>query len=95
MYRSRLIFSVISFAALAAGLILSFWPLALLGLLLAAATGQYAVAIVIGIFMDVTYGAPVGRLYWLSVPFMLLAFVTCALQYYLSVYFRKGDTGLL
>ena len=95
MYKYRHICNVLSFAALAAGFVLSFWPLSLFGLLLAAAVGQYASAIIIGLLMDITYGAPVGRLHALYVPFTLLAFGISALRYYLQSYFRAGDRGIL
>jgi hypothetical protein len=95
MYRYRLIYSFISLAALVLGLFFAFWPLALFGLLLAAATGQYAVAVLIGLCMDVLYGAPVGPLHFISVPFTIVALLLSVPRYYLSAYFREGDTGRL
>jgi hypothetical protein len=95
MYRSKYIFSIISLALLAAGFLFSFWPLSAVGLLLAAATGQYAIAIVIGLILDVLYGAPVGRWHFVHVPFTLLSLLACFAHYYLSAFMRKGDSGLL
>jgi hypothetical protein len=95
MYRSKLIYSVAAIILFAAGFLFSFWPLCLLGLLLAAFTGQYVTAVLIGLLLDALYGAPVGRLHMVPVPFTLLAFITSALYYYLSAYFREGNTGTL
>jgi hypothetical protein len=79
----------------AAGFLLSYWPLCLMGLLVAAASGQYLAAVLIGLVLDVLYGAPVGQWHFLHVPFTLIAFVLCAAHYFLSAYFRTGDSGRL
>lgn len=99
MSKFRLTYSVLSLLAVVAGLALSFWPLCLLGLLVAAAAGQYVLAVVIGIFLDVVYGPPptgyLGYMHILHVPFMLLSITLCAIHYYVAFYFREGNTGRL
>jgi len=84
------LYGLIGSLLLIAGFVFSFWPLGLLGLLLAAAVGQYGFAIVIGLLMDIGYGAPIGQWHFLYVPFTLLSFILCVLHYLLSAYFREG-----
>ena len=95
MYRYKPIYNVVSFALLAAGFLFSFWPVSLLGLVLAAVSGQYPAAVLIGLVMDTAYGAPVGRLHLVYVPFTLLSLAACALRFYVPAYFRRGDSGTL
>lgn len=63
-----------------------------MGLILASGTGQYSLAIAIGIVLDIAYGPPAGYLHWLPAPFMLLGMLICLLHYFLSSYFREGDS---
>ncbi len=93
MYRYKLTCSAIAALAVAAGFALSFWPLSAIGLAVAAGTGQYALAIIIGIALDLAYGPPVGYLSQLHVPFTLLALAICGLYYFLSAYFREGESS--
>lgn len=95
MYKYKRNFSIIAALSLAAGFLLPFWPLCLLGTLLFAGSGQYILAIVVGLLLDALYGAPVGNLHVLYVPFTLLSFVASAAHYYLSVYFRQDSTGTI
>jgi hypothetical protein len=84
-----------SFAVAAAGFLLPFWPLSMLGVLIAAGSGRYVAAIAIGLLLDVAYGAPIGHWRFLYVPFTLLAVITGALRYYLSSYFREKQQDTL
>jgi hypothetical protein len=86
---------LISFILMALGFLLPFWPLGLLGILLAAASGRYIAAIAMGLLLDVAFGAPVGRWSFLYVPFTLFAAATSALRYYLSSYFRDDAKDTL
>lgn len=95
MSKFRLIYSTLSVIAVVAGLGLSFWPLCLSGLLIAAAAGQYVLVVCIGIFLDVLYGPPVCFLHVLRVPFMLVSIVLCVTHYYVAFYLREGNTGRL
>ena len=99
MSKFRLIYSLVSLALVAAGFTLSFWPLSLLGLLVAVVMGQYVLAVALGIFLDGVYGQPtvgyLGYLHLLRVPFMLFSIALCALHYYIAFYFREGNTGRL
>jgi len=80
---------------LAAGFVLPYWPLGLLGLLVAAAAGQYLAAVAVGLLLDVLYGVPVGQWHFLHVPFTLLALLLCVLHYFLSAYFREAGSNRL
>jgi len=89
------LYSVAALALLAGGFLLAWWPLCLLGLLVAAAAGQYVAALCIGLLLDLWYGAPVGSLHWLQAPLTLLSIILCALHYYLSAFVRGTDSGRL
>ena len=78
-----------SFALAAAGFLLPFWPLSVLGIALAAFTGRWMLAIVLGLLLDIAYGAPVGRWQMLYIPFTLAALVCTFLRYIASRYMRK------
>lgn len=95
MSKFRLIYSIAALLAVVLGFGLPFWPLSVLGLLVAATAGQYVLAIAIGIFLDVVYGSPLGYLHLVRVPFMLFSIALCAVHYYIAFYFREGNTGRL
>jgi hypothetical protein len=84
-----------SFAIAAAGFLVPLWPLSVLGILIAAGSGRYIAAIFIGLLLDVAYGAPIGHLHYLYVPFTILAVITSGLRYYLSSYFREQSPDIL
>jgi hypothetical protein len=85
----------VSFILAVAGFLLPFWPLSLLGVLLAAATGRYIASIVLGLLLDVVYGAPVGHWHVVYVPFTLAAFIASIAHWYLGAYFRDGESDTL
>ncbi|HUD02519.1 MAG TPA: hypothetical protein VMR46_00660 [Candidatus Paceibacterota bacterium] len=78
-----------SFALAAAGFLLPFWPLSVLGIALAAFTGRWMLAIVFGLLLDIAYGAPVGRWQVLYIPFTLTALVCVLGRAIASRYMRK------
>lgn len=69
---SRYIYAL-SFAIAATGFLLPFWPLCLVGVLIAALSGRYFFAILIALLIDVGSGAPSGILHYLYVPYTALA----------------------
>lgn len=85
----------LSFAVAAAGFLLPLWQLSLLGIALAVLSGQWIFAIIIGLLLDVAYGAPVGRWHVLYFPFTIFALVGALLRYYFSSYMRKSTTNTL
>jgi len=69
-----------SFLVAAAGFLLPFWPLTVVGIALCAFSGRWPYAIAIGLLLDVGYGAPVGPYHALYVPFTLCALVCTAVR---------------
>jgi hypothetical protein len=66
-------FFALSCALAAAGFLLSFWPLAAAGVVLAGLSPHPVLAVGFGIMLDLAYGAPLGGLYVLFFPMTLLA----------------------
>lgn len=95
MYKYKPVYSIVSILAVVAGFLISFWPLSVAGVLGAAAAGRYLTAVMLGLCMDILYGAPVGYFSWVPVPFTLLAACACGLQYLFAAYFLRRDSGLL
>ena len=77
-----------SFVLIALGF-LFFWPLSIAGILLAALTGRWVTAILLGFLIDIAYGTPVGILHFLFFPFTLLALLGTLARHIKFRYFRK------
>jgi hypothetical protein len=89
MRKSLTLVIIASCLLVGAGFLIPLWPLAALGILLAAASGRYFVAIALGLLLDVAYGAPVGSMHFMYAPFTLLALCIDAMHFYLGGYFRE------
>lgn len=85
----------VSFICAAAGFLLPWWPLSVVGILLAAFAGRYFFAIALGLLLDVAYGAPVGRWHVLYFPFALLGIAAAAVRYWGVRYVRRGPRDTL
>jgi len=85
----------VSFALAAAGFLLPFWPISMIGIVLAAASGRYVAAVTIGLLLDIAYGAPIGHWRFLYVPFTLLGLITSLFRYYISSFFRESNVDTL
>jgi hypothetical protein len=83
---SRLIYAL-SFIIAGAGFLLPFWPLCIVGVLIAALSGRFIFAIFMGLLLDVAWGAPVGILHYIYFPFTILALVGALLQRLSGKYF--------
>lgn len=83
---SRWIFAV-SFLFGAAGFLLPFWPLSVVGVLLAALTGRSIFAVIMGILLDIALGAPTSTAKFLLFPFTIVALLGVIAQYWGSYYF--------
>lgn len=79
----------------AAGFLLPLWQIALVGVAIAALSGQWLAAVIIGLLLDIAYGAPVGRLHFLYFPFTIFALVTALVRHYATAYIRKGSRNTL
>ncbi len=83
---TRLIYSL-AFVIAAAGFFLPFWPLIVLGVVVAALSGRWIFAMLMALLIDVALGPPHGVLHMLYVPFTLLALLCALAHYFLSGYF--------
>lgn len=83
---SQLIYSL-SFVIAASGFFLPFWPLCIVGVLIAALSGRWIFAIVTGLLIDLAWGAPQGVLAPLYVPFTLVAVAAALARHFLAGYF--------
>ena len=82
---SRWIYAV-TFVITASGFLLPFWPLTLLGILLAALSGRYVFALLMGLIVDVAWGAPMGTLRYLFFPATLVALAAFVLRVWVQRY---------
>jgi hypothetical protein len=74
-------------ALTALGFVLPFWPLSALGLILLSLWGRWLVALLLGLLIDVAWGAPVGALHFIYFPFAALALVVALARLYGARYF--------
>lgn len=92
---SRYIYAL-SFAIAATGFLLPFWPLCIVGLLIAALSGRYVFAILMALLLDLGSGVPTGVLHYILVPYTALAVITALLRVYAGAYFLdKTPPGTL
>lgn len=77
----------IFFALAALGFLLPFWPLSLLGIVLAAVARRWISAICIGLLLDLAWGAPVGLAHFLYFPFTILAVASVLIRLWSARYF--------
>ena len=70
----------IAFVIAAAGFLLPFWPLEVLGVLILALSGHWLWGVFVGLLLDIAYGAPTGHFHVLLFPFTILALAS-ALAY--------------
>lgn len=81
---------LVSLALAALALLIPYWPLAFLGILLAAASGEWFAAVLLGIFFDALYGRPPGgALYTLAFPLTALAVLAAAARRIIGRYLRQ------
>jgi hypothetical protein len=83
---SRYIYAC-SFAIAAVGFLLPFWPLCVVGVVLAALSGRYIFAIVMALLLDVGSGMPTGLWRYVYIPFTILAVIASLLRAYGAAYF--------
>lgn len=85
-FKSRYIYAI-TFAIAAVGFLLPFWPLSVVGILLASLSGRYVFALIVGLLLDLGSGVPTGLLHYLFVPFTLLAVGASLLRLFGGAYF--------
>ncbi len=92
---SRYIYAL-SFAIAAVGFLLPFWPLCVIGVLIAGLSGRYFFAILVGLLLDLGSGVPTGWLHYIFVPFTVLAAIAALLRVFGAAYFLdKTPPGTL
>lgn len=81
-----------AFIALAcAGFLVPFWPLSALAVALLALWGRWFIAIVVGLLLDLAWGAPLGIAHFLYFPFTLLAALLALARLFGAKYFIDRD----
>ena len=83
---SRWIYAI-TFLLAAAGVLLPFWPLSVVGILIAALSGRWIFAVLVALLVDLAWGAPTGTLHFLYFPFTLLALAAAAARMWGGRYF--------
>lgn len=92
---SRYIYAL-TFAISATGFLLPFWPLCVVGILIATLSGRYVFGIIVALLIDVGSGVPTGILHYLFVPFTILAIAATLLRVFAGSYFLdKTPPGTL
>lgn len=83
---SRWIYAV-TFLLASAGFLVPFWPLSVAGVMLAALSGRWIFGVIIGLLLDLAWGAPVGTYYYFFFPFTIAALLGFIARYYGNIYF--------
>jgi len=71
---------VVAVLLFVAGLVYAWWPLAFLGLLLAAVCGWWLLALPLAFLLDSVFGTPVGFLHWIAFPFTFLILIVVVVR---------------
>lgn len=88
---SRWIYAV-SFALGAAGFLMPFWPLSLMGIVLATLSGRWIFGLLMALLLDLAWGAPFGLAAYLYFPFTVAALVAAIARYFSASYFLERST---
>ncbi len=83
---SRLLYSS-SFIITAPGFLWPLWPLCVVGILIAAFSGRWFFATLVGLLIDIAWGAPAGVLQYVYFPFTALALLGALAYWFFSGYF--------
>ena len=75
-----------TFVLAAAGFLVPFWPLSVVGVAIAALSQRWLFALALGLLLDVAWGAPTGLMQYLFFPFALLALLCALLRLWSSRY---------
>jgi hypothetical protein len=75
----------------ALGFLLPLWPLCVLGVALLSLWGRWFVALVVGLLLDLAWGAPVGLAHFLYFPFTATAVVAALARFVGSRYLINRD----
>lgn len=78
---SRWIYAV-SFVLAATGFLMPMWPLSVLGVLICALSGRFIFAFVMGLIIDIAWGAPTGTAQYLYFPFAAVALAAIVARHF-------------
>jgi hypothetical protein len=73
------------------GFFVPFWPLSALCVVLLALSGRWFVAVLMGLFFDLAWGAPLGWAHYVYAPFMLLAVAAALVRLFGGSYLIDRD----
>ncbi|HWB34278.1 MAG TPA: hypothetical protein VG753_03105 [Candidatus Paceibacterota bacterium] len=93
MKKNSYIAIAIIFLIAAAGFLIPFWPLTVLGVAAMALAGYPLWAIALGLLLDVAYGAPTGTLHLLIFPFTIVALAGIVVREAGKRYFMDSSSG--
>ena len=85
-----------TFMCAAAGLLLPFWPLTMLGVAAAMLSGRAVFGLILALLFDIALGSPTGWLHWIHFPLVAFALI-CFIVRYLALRYmleRGGGSGL-
>ncbi|HVZ75895.1 MAG TPA: hypothetical protein VG934_01330 [Candidatus Paceibacterota bacterium] len=83
----------IAFLIAAAGFLIPFWPLTVLGIAVMALLGYPLWAITLGLLLDLAYGAPIGTLHILVFPFTIVALASIVVREVGKRYFMDASSS--
>ncbi len=83
---SRWIYAV-TFLLAATGFLMPWWPFSVLGVVIAALSGRWIFAVILGLLLDLAWGAPTGSLGYFFFPFTAAALACVVARYWGSYYF--------
>ena len=74
------------FVLVAAGLLLPFWPLQVAAVVLAGLFGRGVFAVILGLLLDVMWGAPTGIFEMVGFPLTVLALLSIGSRFFSNPY---------
>lgn len=76
-----------TFILASAGFLVPFWPLSVAGVAIAALSGRWIFAVIVGLLLDIAWGAPTGAYQYIFFPFTMLALVCILARHWGGRYF--------
>ena len=77
----------VCFVLAGAGFLLPLWPLSVVGILIAGLSGHSIFALCVGLLLDIAYGAPMGTLHILILPFTIVSLLSILARHFGLRYF--------
>ncbi len=83
---SRWIYAV-TFLLASAGFLTPYWPLSVVGVIIAGLSGRWIFSLLLGLLLDIAWGAPTGTFKYLFFPFTIVALLCVIGRYWGTYYF--------